>query len=69
MNPARSFAPAIWHRSFVAHWIYWAGPILAAIVTTYLYKYVFWKEAPETIKQRDGKLDEMETLNQGRNNA
>lgn len=69
MNPARSFAPALWHLNFENHWIYWFGPILSAIVATYLYKYVFWKETPKPLEQNDRKLEEIEALNPERNNA
>jgi hypothetical protein len=68
MNPARSFAPAIWNGSFAAHWIYWLAPLSAAIVNSYFYKYVFWRDT-SSAKQVNGKLDELEILNQGKNDA
>lgn len=45
MNPARSFAPALWNNDFEAHWIYWVGPIAAAAVTAFGYKAVFRRDA------------------------
>nr|CAD7574495.1 unnamed protein product [Timema californicum] len=41
MNPARSLGPAVWTGVWTSHWIYWAGPIGAAIIVSFLYKNVF----------------------------
>ncbi|XP_034478929.1 aquaporin [Drosophila innubila] len=41
MNPARSFGPAVWNNAWENHWIYWVGPLLAAVVTSLIYRYVF----------------------------
>lgn len=41
MNPARSFAPALWHFDFTDHWIYWVAPLVAGIVAPLLYKLAF----------------------------
>ncbi|XP_057318590.1 aquaporin AQPcic-like [Microplitis mediator] len=41
MNPARSFAPAIWNNSWSGHWIYWFGPISGAAIAASLYRLVF----------------------------
>ncbi|XP_012533354.1 aquaporin AQPAe.a [Monomorium pharaonis] len=41
MNPARSFAPALWNNDWKDHWIYWLGPILGALLGTYTYKLLF----------------------------
>ncbi|XP_023942401.2 aquaporin-like [Bicyclus anynana] len=43
MNPARSFAPAIWTNTWNGHWIYWLGPIIGAVLPTLFYKYVWLK--------------------------
>lgn len=54
MNPARSFAPALWNRSFDAHWIYWIAPLAAGAIIPVVYKAVFWREAePERKPQRE----------------
>lgn len=47
MNPARSFGPALWNWNWHSHWIYWAGPMTATVVASYMYKRVFWRENPE----------------------
>jgi len=47
MNPARSFAPAIWNGAWDNHWIYWAGPMAAALVTSVIYKYAFRREVED----------------------
>ncbi|XP_011175320.2 aquaporin AQPAe.a isoform X2 [Solenopsis invicta] len=41
MNPARTFAPALWNNAWKDHWIYWLGPILGALFGTYVYKVLF----------------------------
>ncbi|KAK4879665.1 hypothetical protein RN001_007811 [Aquatica leii] len=51
MNPARSFAPAVWHGDWDGHWAYWVGPLLAGFVGAGLYRVVFSK--PEPIEQHD----------------
>lgn len=47
MNPARSFGPALWHGNFRQHWIYWVGPMTAAVITALGYKIVFRREVKE----------------------
>ena len=32
MNPARSFGPAVAANVWDAHWVYWAGPIIGAVL-------------------------------------
>lgn len=63
MNPARSFAPALWHMNFANHWIYWLGPLAAAVLATFLYKYVFYREAPKPVDMDKPKSAEMTPLN------
>lgn len=40
VNPARSFAPALVGDAWAAHWVYWAGPLLGAVVAWGLYKVI-----------------------------
>ncbi|XP_044761980.1 aquaporin AQPAn.G-like isoform X2 [Coccinella septempunctata] len=41
LNPARSFGPAVIMNLWPNHWIYWAGPIVGAVVAGLIYKFVF----------------------------
>ncbi|XP_015115171.1 aquaporin AQPAe.a [Diachasma alloeum] len=41
MNPAMSFAPAIWNGVWQHQWIYWLGPYAGAVAGAFLYKLVF----------------------------
>ncbi|GAB0086586.1 aquaporin [Sergentomyia squamirostris] len=52
MNPARSLAPAIYTGIFADQWMYWVAPPLSAIFTAYMYKFVFWREAPPVKKNK-----------------
>jgi len=40
MNPARTLGPAIAGGVWTAHWVYWAGPIIGALIAAFLYDYV-----------------------------
>lgn len=44
MNPARSFAPALFNGDWDNHWVYWVGPLLAGFVGALIYRLVFAKE-------------------------
>ncbi|BET02463.1 Major intrinsic protein [Nesidiocoris tenuis] len=37
MNPARSFGPAVWAGEWSLHWVYWVGPMSAAVVAPLFY--------------------------------
>jgi MIP family channel proteins len=41
MNPARSFGPAVVTQSFTAQGIYWAGPIVGAVLAAVIYDLLF----------------------------
>ena len=38
MNPARSFAPALLSMDFSHQWLYWAGPVLGAVLGARMYR-------------------------------
>ncbi|XP_063808110.1 aquaporin-2-like [Pseudophryne corroboree] len=40
MNPARSFAPAVFTGIFSAHWVFWLGPMLGATLGSLIYHYI-----------------------------
>lgn len=40
MNPARSFGPALVTWRFAHHWLYWAGPVLGALLGARAYRLV-----------------------------
>ena len=40
VNPARAFGPALVAGQWVAHIVYWVGPILGAVVAALLWEYV-----------------------------
>ncbi|XP_037048346.1 aquaporin-like isoform X2 [Bradysia coprophila] len=44
MNPARSFGPAYWSGNFKQHWIYWVAPLSSAVISTYVYRAMFWRK-------------------------
>ncbi|XP_011645118.1 aquaporin AQPAe.a-like isoform X1 [Pogonomyrmex barbatus] len=50
MNPARTFAPALWNNAWKDHWIYWLGPILGALLGTYAYLIFFAEKQPKRRK-------------------
>ena len=45
MNPARTFGPALVSGFWDFHWMYWAGPIVGALVAGFIMNYVFVKKA------------------------
>lgn len=45
INPARAFAPAVVMKgNWDAHWCYWVGPIVGAILAAFLYTFVFFHD-------------------------
>ncbi|XP_017770650.1 PREDICTED: aquaporin AQPAe.a-like isoform X2 [Nicrophorus vespilloides] len=47
MNPARSFAPALFNGDWSNHWVYWVAPTLGAIVAAVFYRFVFQTSTPK----------------------
>ncbi|TBR10632.1 MAG: MIP family channel protein [Candidatus Nitrosotenuis sp.] len=45
MNPARTFGPALISGYWDFHWIYWAGPIIGAVIAGLIMNYIFVKKA------------------------
>ncbi|CAH1404236.1 unnamed protein product [Nezara viridula] len=41
VNPARSFGPAVVTGQFKDHWVFWVGPILGALVSSFTYHIFF----------------------------
>jgi len=46
MNPARAFGPALVSGQWLAHVVYWVGPIAGAIFAALLWEYVLLPKAP-----------------------
>jgi aquaporin NIP len=40
MNPARSLGPALFSGAWDAHWLYWIGPIVGAILGALIYQFI-----------------------------
>src|SRR5574338_975936 len=49
VNPARTLGPAIASGYWDFHWIYWAGPIIGAVIAGLIMNYVFVKKAETEI--------------------
>lgn len=65
LNPARSLAPAVWEGTWTMHWVYWVGPLSAAVLLGYGWPLLFAAEpeipekdradVPLTVVSSDGK--------------
>jgi len=47
MNPARSLGPAVASGIFEGQAVYWAGPVVGAIIAAVLYNRLFMRRPPE----------------------
>lgn len=45
MNPARTFGPAIASGTWDAHYVYWIGPIIGAVVAALVYEHLYLRPA------------------------
>lgn len=71
MNPARSFGPALYNMNWRAQWIYWAAPLSSALITTILFRALFYKDPeeesrtklPEELPLRDVKSNQSQITN------
>jgi MIP family channel proteins len=52
LNPARAFGPALVSGQWVAHVVYWIGPIVGGVLAALLWEYVLIDEADRVKKQR-----------------
>ncbi len=48
MNPARSLGPALISGAWQAHWAYWVGPILGALIGVVFHK-ILWSSNDKTV--------------------
>ena len=53
-NPARSLGPSVVGGVWVAHWLYWAAPILGAVLGMHLYDVLRTAGAPSLPAERTG---------------
>ncbi|XP_054737334.1 aquaporin AQPAn.G-like isoform X1 [Anastrepha obliqua] len=47
LNPVKAVAAAVWNSDYQDHWIYWAAPMLSALVSATFYKVVFKRDYVE----------------------
>ena len=47
LNPARSFGPAVAANVWEAHWVYWVGPIIGALLAVGVYELLREPHTPE----------------------
>lgn len=44
LNPARSFGPALVSSHWADHYVYWVGPIVGALIASFVYHFGFMKK-------------------------
>ena len=58
MNPARSFAPALFSGHWAHHWLYWVAPIMGAAIAAVVAKYL-WPSEPELERAQSPALQQV----------
>ncbi|XP_014230709.1 aquaporin AQPAe.a-like [Trichogramma pretiosum] len=53
MNPARTFAPALWNGAWKDQWVYWVGPMAGGALGTSAYQVLFAIKEDDADKTRD----------------
>lgn len=53
MNPARAFGPALVSGQWVAHLVYWIGPLAGGILAALLWEYVLLPRTPSRRRRTD----------------
>jgi MIP family channel proteins len=53
MNPARAFGPAVVSGEWVGHIVYWAGPIVGALLAALLWEYFLLPRGPHRRRRTD----------------
>ncbi|KAK3926105.1 Aquaporin-4 [Frankliniella fusca] len=52
LNPARSLAPALWEGTWTHHWVYWVGPLSAAVLLGYGWPMLFGHVEEPAVKDK-----------------
>ena len=59
MNPARAFGPELAGKLWTGWWVYWIGPIVGAILASWLYEYLYLRPAqPPVVGTPESGVDE-----------
>ena len=59
MNPARAFGPELAGKVWTGWWIYWIGPIVGALLASWLYEYLYLRPTqPPVVGTPESGIDE-----------
>lgn len=53
MNPVRSFGPALISGVWTAHWVYWIGPIVGALLGAFAYRFIRVASPPQPTPEQE----------------